>query len=418
MRKFAAIMLCCVLLCGCNSDNDTDNEVSDRLENMRSASVMPVVQDKIECQDDNIDNTLNYDFQKGIWLSYIDLAPMLFCGEESFKREFKQACEKITELGFNTIYVHARPFGDALYSSELYPASNYISQTNDKADFDMLEIVCDTAHEYELSVHAWINPLRCQTAEEFENIDDSFLTKKWYSEKNDYLQSVEGSINLWLNPAYDEVRELIACGAAEIAENYNVDGIHYDDYFYPTTDESFDNECYAAMSDGEDLDSWRMDNISEMCAEIYSAVKAVNENIQVGISPQGNIENNYEFMYADVKKWCADEGYCDYILPQIYFGYENSVKPFTLTLQDWCEITMEGDVELVIGLGAYKIGDEQEFTDTVGIIAQQIEDVFSNENCSGAAVYTYNSLFSPDSQLSARINKECESIKDVFSHLK
>ena len=70
-----------------------------------------------------------------------------------------------------------------------------------------------------------------------------------------------------------------------------------------------------------------------MVEEIYSAVKGVDKDILVGVSPQGNMENNYEYMYADVKKWCSEEGYIDYICPQIYFGYENSVKPYEDTLQ-------------------------------------------------------------------------------------
>jgi uncharacterized lipoprotein YddW (UPF0748 family) len=154
-----------------------------------------------------------------------------------------------------------------------------------------------------------------------------------------------------------------------------------------------------------------------MCRQIYTAVKAVDPNIQVGISPQGNIENNYAYMYADVERWCAEEGYCDYIVPQIYFGYENNVKPFITTLQDWCEIAAEGGVKLVIGLGEYKIGEEQEFTDTEGIIANQIEDVSRSPACSGLAIYTYNTLFEPKEELAQRVETEKKLIKSVLSHL-
>lgn len=113
---------------------------------------------------------------------------------------------------------------------------------------------------------------------------------------------------MWLNPAYDEVRQLIAEGAAELAENYDIDGMHFDDYFYPTIDEDFDAQCFSAQTEFDDLAKWRLNNISLMVGEIYSAVKAVDKDILVGVSPQGNMENNYEYMYADVKSGVVRRG--------------------------------------------------------------------------------------------------------------
>lgn len=409
LKKIAVLVLCAVLMCGCNSGEKNESK-TDRLSHMRSGSVVPV---QAETEQNSGYVPLNYEVQKGMWLSYIDLAPMLEVNsEEEFRNNFTEACENIISVGCNTVYVHVRPFGDALYYSELYPASSYIPLENGQPLFDPLEIICEIAHDFQLSVHAWINPLRCQSESYFENMDSSYLTKKWYDEHSDKIQSVKNSGNLWLNPAYPEVRQLIADGAAEIAGNYQVDGIHYDDYFYPTTEKSFDEQCYAQMSQGQTLSSWRLDNISEMCREIYSAVKSVDESIEVGISPQGNIENNYDFMYADVRKWCLDTGYCDYILPQIYFGFNNSVKPFEQTLQDWTEISSQGEVRLIIGLAAYKIGEESEFTDNEGIIAQQAE--ISLECCQGAALYTYNSLFEPNAELVNRMETEIQYVAQVL----
>lgn len=88
------------------------------------------------------------------------------------------------------------------------------------------------------------------------------FAEKWYDEDNGYLESVEGDSHLWLDPAYDEVRQLIAEGAAELAENYDIDGIHFDDYFYPTIDEDFDAQCFSAQTEFDDLAKWRLNNIS------------------------------------------------------------------------------------------------------------------------------------------------------------
>lgn len=409
LKKLAVLILCAALMCGCNSEKNNDSK-SDRLSQMRSGSVVPV---QAETQQESGYVPLNYEVQKGMWLSYIDLAPMLEVGsEEEFRGNYTEACENIVSVGCNTVYVHVRPFGDALYSSELYPVSSYVPLENGQPLFDPLGVICEISHDFELSVHAWINPLRCQSESFFENMASSYQTKEWYDENSDKIQSVENSGNLWLNPAYPEVRGLIAEGAAEIAENYQVDGIHYDDYFYPTTEKSFDEQCYAQMAQGQTLSSWRLDNISEMCREIYSAVKSVDERIEVGISPQGNIENNYDFMYADVREWCAGTGYCDYILPQIYFGFNNSVKPFEQTLQDWSDIAAQGEVRLIIGLGVYKIGEESEFTDNQGIIARQAE--IALDKCQGTALYAYNSMFEPDYDLVNRMETEIQYVAQVL----
>lgn len=122
---------------------------------------------------------LNYTVQKAIWISYIDLADMLTGkSAEEFRVNFSQACENALSIGCNTLYVHVRPFGDAIYDSELYPASRYITGVaGEQGGFDPLDIMIQTAHDKGLSFHAWINPLRCENEECFQNYDDSFLLK-------------------------------------------------------------------------------------------------------------------------------------------------------------------------------------------------------------------------------------------------
>ena len=360
---------------------------------------------------------LNYDVMKGIWISYIDLEPML-TGKtaDEFSQEFETACKNICDMGFNTIYVQVRPFGDALYNSAIYPASRLITGTAGKyADFDPLEIMTEISHRYALSFHGWINPLRCETSENSALIPEKFQLKKWFDdmENSDILRRVEGDTHLWLNPAYKEVRSMIAQGAAEIVNNYNVDGIHFDDYFYPTVDKDFDSFSYSENSQGQSLDNWRRTNISEMVKEIYNEVKQADKNVLVGISPQGNNDNNYNKMYADVSQWVKN-GIADYIEPQIYFGYENSVKPFIQTMEEWEEICGENNVKLIIGIGAYKISsdEEKEFSQE-GIISRQIKD--SLEKGHGVGIYSYGSLFFADENNAERINEEIPLIKSVLS---
>lgn len=405
-------LLCGVILCSCTQISD---EIKmDKHKMLNNISVVPVN----EKTDKTTEHTekyepVNYDDQKAIWFSYIDVAPLISGkNENEFKSNFEQVCKNIRSVGCNTIYIHVRPFGDALYNSELFQKSRYLSE---KQNYDPLKIMIEIGHKYDLSVHGWINPLRCETEDRIKNISEDYQIKKWYDEisENDIICGVENDEHLWLNPAYEEVRSFIAEGVKEIVENYNVDGIHLDDYFYPTTDEKFDKQCYAENRTGDSIEKWRMNNISKMVSEIYKAVKSVNENILVGISPQGNIENNYQYMYADVKKWGSENGYCDYIVPQVYFGYNNNLKPFKETISDWNKIADNENIHLIIGLGIYKIMQEDEFNNTVGIIAQQINDSF--EISDGVALYTYSNLFAPENSFEKRIDLEKTTIQKALA---
>ena len=219
MKKILILLICFLTLCSCGGEV---NSQRDRLVTMEKASVIPVCGEK-NYTDVETSHKLNYTVQKAIWISYIDLADMLTGkSAEEFRVNFSQACENALSIGCNTLYVHVRPFGDAIYDSELYPASRYITGVaGERSDFDPLDIMIQTAHDKGLSFHAWINPLRCENEECFQNYDDSFLLKKWYDEGDGYLEQVDGDSHLWLDPAYDEVRQLIAEGAAELAENYD-----------------------------------------------------------------------------------------------------------------------------------------------------------------------------------------------------
>lgn len=135
---------------------------------------------------------------------------------------------------------------------------------------------------------------------------------------------------------------------------------------------------------------------AEWCSRLYETVKNVNEDLLFGISPQGNIDANYSTQYADVKLWCSQEGYCDYIIPQIYFGFENENCPFTATLKKWEEITTEDDVSLMIGLAAYKQGEEdkwagesgeKEWIENPDIIERQITEVKASKAVGYALYY-------------------------------
>ncbi len=367
-------------------------------------------------------SALNFKEQKGFWITYLEYGTILRGkSEKSFKKSIGEYFDNIAELGFNTVYVQVRAFGDAYYDSELFPSGEQFNGTiGTKNSFDALQVMVDCAHDRGLSIHAWVNPMRLMTPRQIENIDDGYAIKKWYkSSKYNGKYIVKSGDRLYLNPAYGEVTDLIAEGISEIVSNYKVDGIQIDDYFYPTTDKSFDKAAYKASGTKLSLSQWRTENVNKMVKKLYKAVHSGGSSVVFGISPQGSVENNCSELYADVKAWCAEDGYCDYILPQVYFGFESAALPYSDVIKQWNDMVKGSDVKLVIGLAAYKIGAEdkwagsgkREWINDSDIIARQMAEAKALGNYGGVAIYRYDSLFNPEPGVAKQVNKELKNIE-------
>ncbi|WP_303797398.1 glycoside hydrolase family 10 protein [Ruminococcus flavefaciens] len=330
---------------------------------------------------------LNYTNQVGMWLPYVKF-PEIMQGksEEQFRKAVAEILQDAAAENVNTLYFHAHPMGDAYYSSEIFPKGSYLD-----GDYDPLQIVLDEAHRLGISVHGWINPLRLQTEEEMNRLPDDFIIKKWINADEPYVKAVNG--RWYLVPSYPETVELLEAAIGEILDNYDVDGVHIDDYFYPTTDEDFDSAEFEKSGES-DLAEWRTDVVSRYVKAIRDAVKSHDERLLFGISPQGNIDSDYSSQYADVRRWGSDKGFCDYIAPQLYFGFENECCPFLPTLAQWEEL-VGGGVSLIVGLAPYKLGREDKWAGAAGelewindpdIIDKQIAAVKSSE-AEGYAMY-------------------------------
>jgi uncharacterized lipoprotein YddW (UPF0748 family) len=269
----------------------------------------------------------------------------------------------------------------------------------------------EEAHKLGLSLHAWLNPLRGMTESEMSEISDKYQIKKWYNDplKNGYYTVVVGG-RVYLNPAYSEVRTFISQGVAEILDNYQVDGIHIDDYFYPTSDWDFDRPAFeeiimsemgqAEISDTpSNINDWRRENINKLVKEMYTTIKSKNSQVIFGISPQGNISENYSGQYADVEKWLKG-GYCDWLIPQLYYGFKNESCPFTQTLEKWVALERSSDVKLSVGICTYKVGENDiyagsgagEWIENPNIPQQQVDLINSQflDSVSGIGVYSYS----------------------------
>lgn len=324
----------------------------------------------------------------GVWVPYMSLETAEHT-REAFESNFKGIADSAKEKGLNALFVHVRPFCDALYPSEQYPWSHILTGTQGQdPGFDPLEFMVEYTHGLGMEFHAWINPLRVCTAKTPAELSGPIAELR--EDAPYYFMEWQGA--LYLDPAYPYVRTLIAKGAAEVAGKYPVDGIHFDDYFYPSQDESLDAEAYQlhveTVSEPLDLLDWRTANINAMVAEVYDRVKAVRPEVQFGISPQGNIQNDAG-MGADVEAWCAMPGYVDYICPQVYYGFENPGLNYTQALEDWQALYKHEGLKLYIGLALYKAGDSAQGEAWAGgdVISRQIEAA-RELPCNGVVLYS------------------------------
>lgn len=338
-------------------------------------------------------------YVKAVWITYYELSGFTQDStEQDFRKKINKAFKELKSNGFNRVTVQVRPFADAFYKSDYFPVSSYcFKEQGSELIFDPLEIMVESAHKYKLSIEAWINPYRVSNSDDFTQLSKNNKAVEWQGTDN----LIVCDSRIYFNPASDEVTKLISNGVKEIAENYDVDSICFDDYFYPSTDEKIDKSSYASYkkSKGDkSLADWRRENVSKMIQSVYSTVKSVDENITFGVSPASNAESNYNTLYADTQKWCTEKGYVDYICPQIYFGFQNENQPFMKTTKSWIQMA---DCTLYVALPLYKAEKEDEFAgdngknefiDNNNIIARQVTYLSKLSDVKGYYVFSYSSL--------------------------
>lgn len=345
-------------------------------------------------------NTYNNEEMRGVWVSYMELTMEneKDKSQKRFTEKFEEIAENCKNLGYNTLVVQVRPFCDALYKSDYFPWSHILTGEQGKnPNYDPLKIICDVCREKNLNIHAWINPYRISTQNSPSEL----------SENNPYVKDssvgFKTQSGTYLDPSNENARRLIIDGIEEIVSNYDIDAIQFDDYFYPADMGSEDDAQYKEYINGCENESmtlkeWRKANVNLLISEVYLRIHSIKNNVEFGISPQGNINNN-DKLFADVQLWCTTKGYIDYICPQIYFSLDNPALTFEDSLQSWCELDFASNVNLYVGLAGYKAGtddDEGTWLNDDNILAQEYNIICENEKANGLMMYSYASLFSDD----------------------
>ncbi len=390
-----------------------------RYANEENSKVQENSEENLQQADTNVENiaVASADEYKAMWISYLEFQTMDLSSKESFVNEITQMFQNCKDLGLNTVIVHVRPFGDALYESNIFPASHLLTGTQgDELAYDPLSEMISIAHSMSLKIEAWINPYRVRLRDDLPgNISSDNPAN------NEELTFIIGD-GIYYNPALSEVRQMVIDGVLEIINNYDVDGIHFDDYFYPTTDLTIDAQEYLLYQGDLSQEDWRRENVNILIRDVYSAIKAVDPSITFGISPQGNNSNNYNIQYSDVKLWLSTDGYADYILPQLYWGFDYTTSSgstqfqFKNLVDEWAGYERSENVKLYIGLGAYRIGagdggsNEQDEWQTGKNLADMINFTRQTQGVSGYVLYRYDNLYKPQVDYSHLVEKEVSNI--------
>lgn len=281
---------------------------------------------------------------KGVWVSYIELNAMFKNKTESAaKLAIDQMMDNCVSYGLNTVFFHVRANSDAYYKSSTFKPATSVANLIYNG-FDPLAYAVAAAHSRGLQLHAWVNPYRIGSDLSYR------ISGVDYFQKGGKYYYVPTSAN---------AQKLILDGLRELTRNYAIDGIQYDDYFYPTglmssSVESFEAADYEASGKKMSVADWRRAAVDALISGSYQVAHA--KNIVFGVSPSHDYDKTYSQMYADTHKWLAQPGYVDYMCPQIYFGFLHGSSPFDKMVDQWFALPRASGVKLYVGLAIYKGG--------------------------------------------------------------
>lgn len=350
---------------------------------------------------------------RGVFISYIDYSNLKNKTKEEKEKIITEMINNVYYYGLNSIILQVRPFSDAIYPSEIYQSSKVVSEKEgDPLELDILQYFIEESKKKNIEIYVWINPYRIRSENDISDISKESYYYKWLDTNN-----IERSENgIYLNPASQEVLDYITSGLKELCENYDIKGIIYDDYFYPS--DTIDLENYEETDKSITLKQYRINNINNLLEESYKTIKSVNEDIKFGISPAGNIENNLDKEYLDIE-YILKQEYLDLIIPQLYFGFNNSTKPYIKTLEDWSNLNVNNK-DLYVALALYKSGKvdtfagdgENEWLEETNIIKKQILISRNEKNYKGFFIFRYEHLF--ETFKNNNLTKEIENIKKLL----
>lgn len=345
-----------IILCMTYKSSAKTSLLSDNNESTSKVVVNP---------KENMDSTE----MRAIWVPFMSLnMANTDYSKRAFTEKFDNIITESKRHNLNTLIVHVRPFNDALYPSDYVPWSHIISgQQGKNPGFDPLDYMINATHKAGMQFHAWVNPMRIQLNNTPNLLSESNIVNTLKNDQNnpqDMIITTE--TGKYLNPGYTKIRKFIIDGVSEIVKKYPVDGIQFDDYFYPPNTNDSDKACYdnycsaPGNSNPVPITQWRLANINALISGAYSAIKNINPNVVFGVAPQCNTDNDLK-IGADVFTWCSSQGYIDYICPQTYISLEHPYLPFSKSINQWKDLVKNSNIKLYFGLAMYKAGSDKDY---------------------------------------------------------
>lgn len=350
---------------------------------------------------------------RAVWVSYLEWQQVDFSTPETFSGDIAVILDNIRDLGATVVLAQVRPFGDALYPSSYYPFSHLCTgQQGRDPGYDPLALLVQAAHDRGLALEAWVNPYRIQAGltPALCDANPAKLHPDWvkYTDTGAYL-----------DPANTAVRQYIADAVGELCANYDVDGIHFDDYFYPTTDPAFDAADYEASGTALTRDDWRRENVNALVELCHATARRYG--VRFGVAPVGDPEQNYALQYSDAARWLR-QGTVDYLMPQLYWGQEyvkdgDTSHSLARLAGAWAALPRAAGVRLYAGLGAYRIGagdgsDAGSEWVSGRALADQL-NLLDRLGVQGAGLYRYASLFDA-SDYAGLAAAEVDAVRQVW----
>ncbi|MEU6221417.1 family 10 glycosylhydrolase [Streptomyces sp. NPDC047022] len=297
------------------------------------------------------------------WPSRPGLAPAVQ------RAQLLQQFDTAVRHGLNAVFFQVRPCADALWPSPYEPWSEYLTGTQGKnPGWDPLGTAVQEAHARGLQLHAWFNPYRVAGHTDLSRLAASHPARK----HPDWVVAYDGK--LFYNPGLPEVRAFVENAILDAVARYPVDGVHFDDYFYPypVAGQTFDDSAaYAAYGKGfANRAAWRRNNINLLVQESAARVRQTRPTARFGISPFGVWRNvatdahgsathalqSYDDLYADTRTW-VKSGWLDYICPQLYWNIGFAPADYAELVRWWAQVAQGTRVRLYVGEALYKAGD-------------------------------------------------------------
>lgn len=324
------------------------------------------------------------------------------------REELTAFLDRAVTLNMNAVFLQVSPEADAFYQSEIVPWSRYLTGTFGKdPGFDPLAFAIEEAHRRNLELHAWFNPYRVSVSAGLNTINTLKIDKSVYREHPAWIKTAAN--RYVVDPGIPNAREWVIRRVMEVVRNYDVDGIHFDDYFYYESSGSKlnDKKTFETYNKGQfsNIGDWRRNNTYLLVKELSEQIRSEKPWVKFGISPSGvwgnksehpegsntaNSYTNYESSFADTKKW-ADEELIDYIAPQIYYTFANSRASYGEVANWWAGVVKEKSVHLYIGQALYKINDDSDKwfkgANAVREFANQLKMNTAHEMISGSILF-------------------------------